>query len=130
MRSLSKQIGRMLIASINSSALKAKTKTPSMHLPASSDSQHGCGATRMSWISSAGSEITMTATVEQQVGFYGLDLYSLHASIRAVLDFLDKVDPEAARRARYRYSCFENFGEDTQGVWICGQLWVEQELRE
>ena len=49
------------------------------------------------------------------VGFYGLDLYSLHASIRAVLDFLDKVDPEAARRARYRYSCFENFGEDTQG---------------
>jgi erythromycin esterase-like protein len=32
----------------------------------------------------------------------GLDLYSLHASIRAVLDFLDKVDPDAARRARYR----------------------------
>lgn len=49
-----------------------------------------------------------------RVGFYGLDLYSLHASIRAVLDFLDKVDPEAARRARYRYGCFENFGEDTQ----------------
>src|SRR5271169_4407631 len=50
----------------------------------------------------------------KRVGFYGLDLYSLHASMRAVLDFLDKVDPEAARRARYRYACFENFGEDTQ----------------
>jgi erythromycin esterase-like protein len=50
----------------------------------------------------------------QRAGFYGLDLYSLHASIRAVLDFLDKVDPDAARRARYRYSCFENFGQDTQ----------------
>jgi erythromycin esterase-like protein len=50
----------------------------------------------------------------RKVGFYGLDLYSLHASVRAVLDFLDKVDPEAARRARYRYSCFEHFGEDTQ----------------
>lgn len=49
-----------------------------------------------------------------RVGFYGLDLYSLHASIRAVLDFLDKVDPEAARRARSRYACFDNFGEDTQ----------------
>jgi len=49
-----------------------------------------------------------------RAGFYGLDLYSLHASIRAVLDFLDKVDPEAARRARYRYACFDNFGEDTQ----------------
>ena len=50
----------------------------------------------------------------KRVGFYGLDLYSLHASIRAVLDFLDKVDPEAAQRARYRYSCFDNFGEDSQ----------------
>jgi erythromycin esterase-like protein len=49
-----------------------------------------------------------------RAGFYGLDLYSLHASIRAVLDFLDKVDSEAARRARYRYGCFENVGEDTQ----------------
>lgn len=49
-----------------------------------------------------------------KAGFYGLDLYSLHSSIRAVLDFLDKVDPEGARRARYRYSCFEDFGEDTQ----------------
>lgn len=50
----------------------------------------------------------------RQIGFYGLDLYSLHASIRSVLDYLDKVDPEAAKRARYRYSCFEHFGEDAQ----------------
>src|SRR5205807_1649482 len=39
----------------------------------------------------------------RKVGFYGLDLYSLHASIRAVLGYLDRVDPEAARRARFRY---------------------------
>ena len=50
----------------------------------------------------------------RKVGFYGLDLYSLHASARFVLDYLEKVDPEAARRARYRYSCFEHFGENTQ----------------
>jgi erythromycin esterase-like protein len=49
-----------------------------------------------------------------RVGFYGMDLYSLRASIRAVLDFLDKVDPDAARRARNRYACFDNYGEDTQ----------------
>jgi erythromycin esterase-like protein len=49
-----------------------------------------------------------------RVGFYGLDLYSLYASIEAVLDYLEKVDPEAAARARYRYGCFEHFGEDTQ----------------
>jgi erythromycin esterase-like protein len=49
-----------------------------------------------------------------RVGFYGLDLYSLNASIEAVLGYLDKVDPDAAARARYRYSCFEQFHEDTQ----------------
>ena len=50
----------------------------------------------------------------RKVGFYGLDLYSLHASMAAVLEYLDKVDPEAAKRARYRYGCFEHFGEDPQ----------------
>jgi erythromycin esterase-like protein len=49
-----------------------------------------------------------------KVGFYGLDLYSLHASIEAVLGYLVKVDPEAAKRARYRYSCFDHFAENAQ----------------
>ena len=49
-----------------------------------------------------------------KVGFYGLDLYSLHASIEAVLAYLDKVDPPGATRARHRYACFEHFGEDPQ----------------
>jgi erythromycin esterase-like protein len=51
---------------------------------------------------------------KRAAGFYGLDLYSLFASMEAVLQYLDRVDPEAARRARYRYRCFEHFGEDTQ----------------
>jgi len=45
-----------------------------------------------------------------RVGFYGLDLYSLHASIDEVLRYLGKVDPEAARLARERYRCFDDFG--------------------
>src|SRR5437762_190810 len=49
-----------------------------------------------------------------KAGFYGLDLYSMYTSIQAVLAYLDKVDPEAAMRARYRYSCFEHFGEEPQ----------------
>src|SRR6266498_2203608 len=49
-----------------------------------------------------------------KVGFYGLDLYSLHSSMEAVLGYLNKVDPDAAERARYRYSCFDHFGEDTR----------------
>jgi erythromycin esterase-like protein len=50
----------------------------------------------------------------RHVGFYGLDLYSLHASMRAVLAYLDKVDPEGAKRARYRYACFDHYGENIQ----------------
>jgi erythromycin esterase-like protein/predicted phosphoribosyltransferase len=45
----------------------------------------------------------------RKVGFFGLDLYSLHASMKAVLHFLERVDPEAAKRARERYACFERF---------------------
>ncbi|HEY1536827.1 MAG TPA: erythromycin esterase family protein, partial [Polyangiaceae bacterium] len=48
----------------------------------------------------------------EKVGFYGLDLYSLHGSIAAVLAYLDRTDPAAAARARSRYTCFEHFGEE------------------
>jgi erythromycin esterase-like protein len=46
------------------------------------------------------------------VGFYGLDLYSLYTSIESVLVYLDKVDPEGAKRARECYGCFDHFGGD------------------
>src|SRR5215217_852257 len=49
-----------------------------------------------------------------KAGFYGLDLYSLHASMRAVLGYLEDTDPSAAARARFRYACFDHFGEDSQ----------------
>jgi erythromycin esterase-like protein len=55
-----------------------------------------------------------TVSAGAKVGFYGLDLYSLHSSMEAVLRYLEKVDPDAARRARYRYACFDHYGEDTQ----------------
>jgi erythromycin esterase-like protein len=51
---------------------------------------------------------------QHHVGFYGLDLYSMHASMAAVLEYLDAVDPDAAGKARERYSCFDHFGEDPQ----------------
>ncbi|MFO0618026.1 MAG: erythromycin esterase family protein [Polyangiaceae bacterium] len=51
---------------------------------------------------------------ERRVGFFGMDLYSLHASMAAVLAHLDARDPEAAARARERYACFDHYGEDTQ----------------
>lgn len=51
-------------------------------------------------------------------GVFGLDLYSLHASIEAVLRYLDGVDPAAAARARARYACFEYFGDNPQGYGL------------
>jgi len=42
---------------------------------------------------------------ERRVSFHGLDVYSLGSSIGAVVDYLDRVDPEAAKVARRRYAC-------------------------
>jgi erythromycin esterase-like protein len=51
---------------------------------------------------------------QPQAGFYGLDLYSMFTSMQSVLRYLDGIDPEAARRARDRYDCFDHFAEDAQ----------------
>ena len=51
---------------------------------------------------------------DARAGFYGMDLYSLFGSVQAVLGYLEQVDPDAARIARRRYSCFEHFAEDSQ----------------
>ncbi|MGO4389334.1 erythromycin esterase family protein [Microvirga sp. 2YAF29] len=44
--------------------------------------------------------------------FRGLDVYSLNSSIRSVLDYLDKVDPVAAKEARGRYGCLSPWQSD------------------
>lgn len=51
---------------------------------------------------------------QSKAGFYGLDLYSMNSSMDAVLSYLDKIDPAAAKRARERYACFDSFGGDSQ----------------
>lgn len=56
------------------------------------------------------------------VGFYGLDLYSMYASMHEVIRYLDEVDPEAAKRARYRYACFEQFREDSQEYGYAAEI--------
>jgi erythromycin esterase-like protein len=49
-----------------------------------------------------------------RVRFYGLDLYGMHASMDAVIAYLENVDPAAAVRARERYSCFDATSRDGQ----------------
>jgi erythromycin esterase-like protein len=52
--------------------------------------------------------------VGERVGFYGLDVYSLWDSMGAVIRYLDQIDPEAARRARRAYACFDPYHQDVQ----------------
>jgi erythromycin esterase-like protein len=49
---------------------------------------------------------------ERMCGFYGLDLYNLSGSMRAVIDFLDQEDPELAKLAHRRYGCLDPWAED------------------
>jgi erythromycin esterase-like protein len=49
---------------------------------------------------------------ERMCGFYGLDLYNLSASMRAVIGFLEEQDPELARLAHRRYGCLDPWAED------------------
>ena len=48
----------------------------------------------------------------RRAAFHGLDLYSLHNSIRSVLDYLEGVDPAAAKIARERYGCLTPWQAD------------------
>jgi erythromycin esterase-like protein len=59
------------------------------------------------WLRGHNQRVTRT---ERKVGFYGLDLYSLRASMEAVVAYLNERDPHAARAARASYACFDQFG--------------------
>jgi erythromycin esterase-like protein len=63
-------------------------------------------------------------------GFYGMDLYSLHASIDAVLSYLQKVDPDAAKRARLRYSCFDHFSREPQEYGYAATVGVTESCED
>lgn len=65
-------------------------------------------------------------TMKSKVGFYGLDLYSLDLSIKAVIDYLLKVDPIAAKKAIHRYACFDYTANDPQSYGLMIEHKVKQ----
>jgi erythromycin esterase-like protein len=69
-------------------------------------------------------------SAEERVGFYGLDLYSLHRSMARVIEYLDKVDPTAAARARRGYACFDVFGDDVQLYGYAASLRLERSCED
>jgi protein-L-isoaspartate(D-aspartate) O-methyltransferase len=73
--------------------------------------------------------------MDARAGFYGLDIYNMSASVEAVLEYLDEVDPEAAAVARERYGCLTPWQQDpatygraalTAGFRKCEQKVVDQ----
>jgi protein-L-isoaspartate(D-aspartate) O-methyltransferase len=75
------------------------------------------------------------ANRSNRAGFYGLDLYNMRGSIAAVLDYLDKIDPQAATVARERYGCLTPWQREpssygravlTEGYRKCEQAVVAQ----
>ena len=48
----------------------------------------------------------------QRTAFYGLDLYSLYTSVRAVIAYLESVDSDLAAVARQRYGCLSPWEAD------------------
>ena len=64
-----------------------------------------------------------------KVGFYGLDLYSMYASIDAVLIYLDRVDPLAAGRARQRYECLRPFVQHPEEYGMATSIGIQPSCR-
>lgn len=67
---------------------------------------------------------------EQKVGFYGMDLYSLHASMQAVIEYLRATDPAGAKRAAIRYGCFDRFGDDPQEYGYAASLGLSKSCED
>ena len=71
-----------------------------------------------------------SAPADRSVGFYGLDLYSLYASMQEVVRYLETIDPEAAGRARYRYSCFDHYGDDSQAYGYAASIGASSDCED
>jgi erythromycin esterase-like protein len=59
-------------------------------------------------------EHNQTLLHDGKVGFYGLDVYSLWDSMYAMMDYLEKEDPQTAQSVRQAIQCFEPYKEDEQ----------------
>jgi len=65
-----------------------------------------------------------------KTGFYGLDLYSMYASIDAVLEYLDRIDPAAAAAARRHYECLELYAEHPERYGMAAAYGMEPRCRD
>lgn len=66
----------------------------------------------------------LSEACDQPVSIFGLDLYSLSASMKAVLRFLEGRDSESARRARHAHECLHRWHDDPARYGLA--VWREQ----
>ncbi|CAN5468737.1 N/A [soil metagenome] len=57
-----------------------------------------------------------------KIGFFGLDVYSLWDSREAIIDYLQKKEPEALEAAKEAYKCFEPYYDDERAYTRATQL--------
>jgi erythromycin esterase-like protein/predicted phosphoribosyltransferase len=68
-------------------------------------------------------------SLDRQVGFYGLDLYSLHKSMNEVIAYLELKDPVEAAKAKVLYGCMDRYGKDPQNYGLMVGAGVSQGCR-
>jgi erythromycin esterase-like protein/predicted phosphoribosyltransferase len=54
-------------------------------------------------------------SLPREVGFYGMDIFSLHKSMREAIRILETNDPAEAAKLRPLYACLDRDGHDPQG---------------
>ncbi len=59
-------------------------------------------------------EYNKAFSAERKVGFYGLDVYSLWDSMKAMMEYLEREDPQTAKSVKKAIQCFEPFNENEQ----------------
>jgi len=67
--------------------------------------------------------------MQSPVHIYGLDLYSLHRSIEIIIHTLEKINPEAAHKAKLRYQCFDTYA-DPQEYGYAASLFPDKSCRD
>lgn len=68
-------------------------------------------------------------SIESQTGFYGLDLYSMHKSMNAVIAYLDRIDPVESARIKELYGCIDRFGGDPQNYGLLAGSGMNESCR-
>ena len=63
-----------------------------------------------------------------QVGFYGLDIYSLWDSMETIIKFLEEKDPETAKHARKAIDCFEPYKAQDSYSSVRGEYSCKDEV--